>query len=363
MISTQTLQHHLSTRSFRLGLGVVGLVYVLVFILLWLNGSAITSQRESRLASETVTIVWEKESIPFGPPAPHETTTAEPEKHEDISAHEEVASAAAALKRAPIDGLYVDTMDGRLPKIRDTDKLSPFNAYRRPFTAPKPGMPIISIGIINFGLSEISSKDMLSNISPEVSVVLSPYSMNPEYWMGEARNTGHEVWMELPVETDLYPRDDPGPQTLIIGGLEKINLKKLYWTLSRAQGYAGVTTPYQPTFMKSSVDAKFITGTIYDLGLGFIDGDTDPSETPRTVSIEKNAPYAHANVWIDEPATPEHIAASFRQLEILAHKNGYATGFISSTPAGMEALQTWVDGLSQKGIAIAPLSAAAQKVK
>jgi polysaccharide deacetylase 2 family uncharacterized protein YibQ len=363
-----TLQQDVSMKAFGLGIGVVALAYALLLGYLWFKGPETLDRRAEKLASQTVLIEREEYHEMFGPPAPETTpeptieTPAETHSNPVLTMAPVTESDEASLVRAPIEGLYEDTLNGRLPIIRSMDKLTPFEAYRRPFT-PVAGKPTVSVVVMDIGISDTASKAVMSEISPDVSVIVSPYATETDFWISEARIKGHEVWLKLPVEPELYPMDDSGPQTLLVNALEKQNYNKLVWAMTRGTGYAGFVTGGESSFMKSANDVRPVIAEIYKRGLGFVDGDTKPSEIPASMATGLNAPYASNDVWIDVPATPEHISASLRQLEVLSQGQGSAIGFIHSTPTGLKMLQTWIDGLPQKGIVLAPLSAQTQKVK
>lgn len=370
------LQHKISGRTFGAGLGMIAIIYAGLFGFLFLKAPETLVKRSEQLASQTVMI--QREALPEQPAVTDEETHAEDltvEDHnaetplaeppvpaqdavEDVHAAETVTPEddKGALVQAPIAGLYVETTDGRLPIIRVSDKMTPFQAYRRSFT-PVADKPIISIVVMDVGLSNTASQAVMSDLAQDVTVAVSPYSSSPEFWLNESRFRGHETWLKLPVEPDLYPLDDTGPQTLLINAVERQNLNKLNWAMARGSGYAGFVTGYQPAFMKSANDVRPIVHEIYSRGLGFVDGDTNPSSVPESIAAGLNGAYAHNDVWIDIPSTREHIAASLRQLEVNAQSNGRSIGFIHSTPMGLRMLQSWIDGLEQKGFVIAPLSA------
>ncbi|MBI2233779.1 MAG: divergent polysaccharide deacetylase family protein [Micavibrio aeruginosavorus] len=360
-----------SSRSFALGLAGGGAALLLLFAYLALNGAATIAARQEKLAAHTVII--ERTGALFGPfqPAqrpPEEAAPveealkappAEPGEAGVARPETPMAAEAITLPRAPVDGLYEDTVDGRLPVTRKSDKLTPFAAYRRPFT-PVPGKRIVSIVVMDLGISDTATKSAIANLAPDVSLVIDPYSTNPDFWSTEARNAGHEIWLKLPVESSLYPMDDTGPQTLMINALEKQNINKLNWVLSRTTGYAGVVTDEDPNYIKAANAARPVLNSLFARGLGFVDGDTTPEETPASIAAGLGAPYGHNDVWVDVPATTAHVAASLRQLEVLAEGNGQAVGFIHATPLSLEMLQRWISGLPDKNIVLAPLSAQAK---
>ena len=50
----------------------------------------------------------------------------------------------------------------------------------------------------------------------------------------------HEILLQIPMEPFDYPDNDPGPQTLLTSLPPEQNIDRLYWHLSRFQGYAGI---------------------------------------------------------------------------------------------------------------------------
>lgn len=285
----------------------------------------------------------------------------EPEPEPEPIAEPEPAAMIGALPPAPLDGLYVDTRDGRLPAVRDSDRLRPFDAYKRPFDQKAAtGRKRVSIVLVDFGLSEGLSRMALNDLPADITVAVSPYAPAAAMWVQDARAAGHEPWMVLPAESELYPTNDPGPQAVLIGAAEQQNLNRLYWTLSQAQGYAGIVSAYNPVFFRSAADMRPVLGDVFGRGLGFVDGDTTPTTPPASMALGYKAPYAHADLWIGRPdSTAESIGAALRRLEILADNNGHAIGFVQVTPPTIDLLKNWVDSLPRKGIVLAPLSVAA----
>lgn len=399
-----------SIRAFGYGMGAAGLLAGVAFGYLWLNGPETIKARQAKLATQTVVIerigtvaaeptpsaddhaatapddpapaiINPAEQHPVAdddtaqdttqdaptttPPPPAADTHAatpvnDPSIPTDIPSTISTDISTGALPRAPLEGLYQDGNDGRLPVIRNTDRMTPFNAYRRAFT-PVAGKSVVSIAVIDIGMSDAASKSALADLPADISMAINPYAMDPNHWVGAARSDGHEAWMILPVESDFYPLNDSGPQTLMINAAERQNLIKLMWAMSRAQGYAGFVTGESPAFMKSSDDVRPVMNDIYGRGLGFVDGDLSPADTAASMAAGMNSPYASASVWVDKPATSEHISASLRQLEVLAQSNSPAIGFVTASPLAIRMVKDWIATLDGKGIIIAPLSAQTAK--
>src|SRR4029079_18687189 len=56
-----------------------------------------------------------------------------------------------------------------------------------------------------------------------------------------ARADGHEVLLQIPLEPNNYPTENPGPHTLLTTLPPDENMKRLEWLMSRYTGYVGVT--------------------------------------------------------------------------------------------------------------------------
>lgn len=394
-------QSRFSVKAFSAGLGFVALIYAGVAGWTFVQGPHAIEMRAEKLASNTIKINRAKplmsgkvamKSEAYGPyqealaeppdtaaEAPHED---HPDQHAAPSHTEEPETPPAApvepvkpvtpqqdaqlsnLKKlssgmysAPVDGLYEDAKEGRLP-VKRSDGLTPFKAYKKPFAAATNSKPVISIAIMDMGLSAKATESAIQSLPGEVTLIVSPYAASPDMWVNEARTDGHEVWLSLPMESSSYPKSDPGPHTLLVGSAERENIQKLEWTMSRAVGYAGLVASYKPEFMASSNDARPILGEIYKRGIGFIDSSNMPGAIAESSALSMNAPYSNVDVWIDRPEdTKEIIRASLQQLEIIATEHGFAAGIIHPSAISYREIQSWIGTLDDKGFVLAPLSA------
>lgn len=337
------------TKAFINGLVVVALLYGLLALELRHLAPATLRQLQAKLPFASVVIESSVHGI-YGPPTPANLPTpahvAQPETTD-----------ATALPPAPIDGLYESSPKGRLPIIRKSDDVTPFKAYRRPFDRMAVKEPIVSITIMDMGISTSASQTALNEMPPDVSFDLSPYAVNADEFVAEARKKGHEIWLTLPMESDDYPRVDTGSDTLLIGMPEQQNSVKLAQALGSTIGYAGVITSHNPAFMRSLSDMKPVLNAIYDRGLGFIDSSVTPGAEAQALAMRRNSPYASVDVWLDMPATPDDIKKALSRLEQKAREHGSAVGVIRPLPVSFQEVSKWIAGLKDKGLVLAPLSA------
>ncbi len=375
-----------------LGMGAVLFIYAGLFLWATLKGPDAVKAREDKLISSTVVMervlpispslkpgtkiteteppVTQKEESPV---AVTEPITQEPTPTEPVKAAETVNTKPAepsttddaqlaglqkyanGMMVAPIDGLYVDTQQGRLP-VKRKDGLSAFQAYKTPVTLGG-NKPVISVAIADIGLSDKLSEKAIKSLPPEVSFIISPYATAIETWVKDSRETGHEVWLSLPMENDLYPRVDTGPHTLFVGVPERENIQKLEWVMGRTVGYVGLVANYRDVFSNAQNDVRPVLADIYKRGLAFVDSN-GAGGLAATMATSMKSPYTNINVWIDKPDnTPETIKASLNQLEVIARESGFAAGVISANGASFREVESWLATLENKGFVLAPLSA------
>jgi polysaccharide deacetylase 2 family uncharacterized protein YibQ len=364
-VSANWLKDSFSVKTFFNGLAVIILIYAVIIAWIVLNGDKVVSNQQNQLSSKTVLINRIK---PLPKPVETNESKKEPSGDKTLENLEKtylkpspeidgnIKKLESGLNVAPIEGLHKRNDDGLMPVIRK-DKLTAFHAYRAPFNKNLIDAPIISIGIMNLGLSDTATESAIKNMPDEVSLILSPYAKAAEFWINEARKKGHEIWFSLPVETEDYPLYDPGPHTLLVNAPERDNMKKLDWLMSRATGYVGFVTEREPTFMKAIQDMRPVINKIYNHGLAFVDGSKEPGMIPQSLAHGMNAPYATIDVWIDTKPSRGDIQKSLKELERVAKERGLAAGVISAYPLSFQEIQDWLESLSQKGFALAPLSA------
>lgn len=262
----------------------------------------------------------------------------------------------APLARAPLSGFHERTSAGSLPKIA-ADGRTPAQAYARPF-ADKTGAPKISLVVAGLGLKDRHTMAAIRELPPEVTLAFSPYEPKLQYYLDLAREAGHEVLIELPMEAYDYPNVDTGPQTLLTGKASANNLRRLEAVLGKAEGYFGLTN-YQGAKFATDVDAAApVFEAMQKRGLAFLhDGAAARSVLPQTAK-ELQLDFRVADRIVDTEPTADAIDRELLQLEALAIQNGHAVGVGYAYPVTIEQFRNWSQGLKAKGYQLAPVSAA-----
>jgi polysaccharide deacetylase 2 family uncharacterized protein YibQ len=257
------------------------------------------------------------------------------------------AFAGGPLPPAPIAGVSRRTADGILPVI-GPGGLSPARAYMRPFKAS--GRSRVSIIIGGLGLDPDLTRQALETLPPQVTLAFSPYAPNLQDWINKARERGHEVLLEVPMEPEDYPDNDPGPYTLRARAQPAETVKRLEWVLGRASGYFGVTNRMGERFVRSPEGMGAVMGALRNRGVVFIDSGIASGSGGAELR-------ASADHRLDPVLSPAAIDEALLRVEASALQKGQGLGIAQAYPLSLRQVASWAAQVEGRGYQLAPASA------
>ena len=163
------------------------------------------------------------------------------------------------------------------------------------------------------------------------------------------------------MEPPDYPRDDPGPHTLLTSLSGEDNLQRLQWVLGRTAGYVGAVSTTAGRLAAETGSLRPIFEDLKSRGLMFLDGRTENRGPAGSLAAEVGLPYAGGDSQIDREASARVIDGSLEALERRAQQTGFALGLARPYPVTLERLARWISTLERKQIALAPVSALANR--
>lgn len=283
----------------------------------------------------------------------------------DNNGHEKAPEQSEQKGKDNINDFYKESDDGFvLPVPRESDGKTPFGEFSQSSTNAVFGNKIAII-IADFGLSEQTSQKLLDTMAPSASVLLSPYSKDPQQWADKARAQGHEVWLYLPASSNEYSNDprNQGPFTVTPqDGINK-GITAFHRVLAKARGYAGIASPMDASFTMETPLWSAVFDDTFSRGLGFFQmhigavGSYDPI---LAVALKRGSPYVRANVLI-APKSLDELPSILENLEEIATSNGKAVAIIAPWPSLMPYVNKWAQGLEKnKNISLVSISTLGQ---
>ncbi len=272
---------------------------------------------------------------------------------------------AAAPDAGPLDQKFLEmSAHGAVPKIA-ADGVRPADAFAQPAKAlpGKPDAPRIAIIVSGLGVSDSGTADAIAKLPGAVTLGFMPYGSDLAALAGRARAHGHEVLLQVPMEPFDYPDNDPGPQTLLTSLTPQQNIDRLYWLMSRFQGYVGIAGAMGGRFTASESSFSPVLRETAKRGLIFVDDGANPRSLAGRIAGANNLPFAKADVTIDAVPTASEIDHALGRLEMAARERSIAVGISSGLPVAIDHIAKWAKTLADHGIQLVPITAVALKPK
>ena len=262
---------------------------------------------------------------------------------------------ALELRSHPDPSLIESNAFGPLPIIGKGGR-KPWQVYSRPFdqTDTRPRVAIVFVGL---GVSAIATKTVLKKIPRPISLTFAPYSRGLKDWISASRAAGHEVLVDLPMEPFEYPKNDPGPYTLLTTLPEDQNNYRLHWVLSRLTGYVGVSTFMGSKFTTKPAKLRPVIKELKTRGLMLLDVRENPLSSAASIAERLKTPSVARDYVIDDTLTQKGIRARLMQTEQLATSRGYAVAIARPYPLSIIEIKRWTDQVEDRGLALAPITA------
>jgi hypothetical protein len=269
---------------------------------------------------------------------------------------------APALMSGVDERLLEKSRYGMIPVV--SDGLKPFTLYAAEADRVRAAtMPVVSIVVAGLGVGAAKTTEAIMKLPPAVTLAFTPYGSDPSKLAERARAQRHEILLQIPMEPFDYPDNDPGPQTLLTTLAPEANLDRMYWHLSRFQGYAGIANFMGGRFIVSDAVMQPIIREAAKRGLGYLDDGSAPRSAAPALAAAQAMPFAKADFAIDAVPTAAEIDRALARLENLAKERGIAVGIASALPISIERIGVWIKTLESRGIMLVPLTTAMLKSK
>ena len=259
--------------------------------------------------------------------------------------------------------LLETTRHGLIPKI-GVDGTRPSDAYATPrANVDTTDAPRIAIVVTGLGVGVKLTDAAISKLPAAVTFAFVPYGAELEPLAAKARDAGHELLLQVPMEPFDYPDNDPGPQTLLTSLPPEQNIDRLYWVMSRMRGYVGIANYLGARLTATEASFAPVLRETAKRGLVYFDDAASARSVAAQVAGANNMAFAKADVTLDAVPTAAEIAKALTRLEGMARSNGVAVGVASALPITLERIAQWTKTAKGRGFILVPISIAAVRSK
>jgi polysaccharide deacetylase 2 family uncharacterized protein YibQ len=266
------------------------------------------------------------------------------------------ASLAQDLRTAhlPDRALIEQSEMGPLP-IRSVDGRRPVDVYARPWSGTRGARVVIVIG--GLGLSQTGTQYAIQKLPGTVTLAFAPQGNSLDRWMRDARQTGHELLMQVPFEPYDYPNVNPGRNTLTVEASAAENLRSLHWALSRITNYTGIMNYMGARFVADESAMDPVMKDLARRGLLYLDDGTSARSVAPQLALKDGVPFAEGDLTIDTSRDRGDILKKLDQLEATARAKGFAIGTGSAFQVTVDTVADWINEAVKRGVEIVPVTA------
>ncbi|MER8826079.1 divergent polysaccharide deacetylase family protein [Mesorhizobium sp. M0938] len=245
---------------------------------------------------------------------------------------------------------------GPLP-VRAADGRRPFDVYARPWSGARGARVAIVIG--GLAVSQTGTQAAIAKLPAEVTLGFAPQGNSIGRWMQAARQRGHEIVMQVPLEPFDYPNVNPGRNTLTVAATPDENLKNLHWALSRTTNYTGVMNYMGARFSADAAAMGPLMAELGKRGLAYVDDGSSARSIAPDLALKDGVPFVAGDTSIDAVRDRGAILKKLDELEATARARGFAVGIGSAFDLTVDTVSAWVIEAKKRGIEIVPISAVA----
>jgi len=214
----------------------------------------------------------------------------------------------------------------------------------------------IAIVLRGLGVKDELTARAIREMPRQVAMGFVPYGESLKTGTQQARDRRHDVLLQVPLEPEGYPENNPGPHTLLTSLSIDENLERLDWLLDRFDGIKGVTNYLGDKFASSPGAFAPMLMELKARGLIYVDDQKAANATTRQLARQVSLAYSVADVVIDKSREPQDITAQLEDLEAKAKANGSAIAVGHAHDATLDALRDWLGSLNDKGLVLVPIT-------
>jgi hypothetical protein len=158
-----------------------------------------------------------------------------------------------------------------------------------------------------------------------------------------------------------YPDNDPGPQSLLTSLDAGQNIDRLYWAMSRFQGYVGIENYMGARFTSSEAALSPVLREIGKRGLIYVDDGSSQRSVAGQIAGANGLGFAKADLNLDMLPTGADVERALGRLETIARERGVVVGVVGVLPAAVDRIAAWAKNAEARGVLLVPISAVVRR--
>jgi polysaccharide deacetylase 2 family uncharacterized protein YibQ len=224
----------------------------------------------------------------------------------------------------------------------------------RPTATPRPAPPEGARGRLAILLDDAGQRMELvaaaAGLPPEIGVAVLPFLPYSTQTAVELHDSGHEVWLHLPMEA--VGDSDPGPGALMVGMASQELRDGVFMAINNVPHVVGVNNHMGS---KATANLRMMTSIMQDLAsmdLAFLDSRTTVDTVAEEAARAQGVKTGRRHVFLDNERTDDAIRSQLDEAVYRARMEGeiIAIGHLNETTIAVLAEE--IPGLAARGVVL-----------
>jgi polysaccharide deacetylase 2 family uncharacterized protein YibQ len=254
--------------------------------------------------------------------------------------------------------LVEHTKYGNIPQVSSSGKKA-LQEY-----AAKPTDLVEGKTKVVFIFSDLGRNEaILEKTPPSITLSYLPFSPELKDKISLARKKGHEILINIPMESADYPTTDSGPNTLLTGLPKEYNIDRVHWAMAQGHEFIGLMNLQGSLFLSSPQDLHPVLDEIAKRGLLFVESEASFRSQVSESAKTSHLPHVKSHFVLSESLTPAELHATLIRAEQMAKDGELIIIVAHASPLTTPLLLTWIRKAQEQNYVFLPVSQVAMMEK
>ncbi|MDX2263514.1 MAG: divergent polysaccharide deacetylase family protein [Hyphomicrobiales bacterium] len=250
----------------------------------------------------------------------------------------------------------VATAGSEVRNAAETSVLFAANAVAPAAALRREGACKVGLIVRDLGEDERETYSAINSLKPAVSLAFTPHGRDVKGWAMRALQTGHEVFLGVPMEPSA-PSAEPAPPNMLLASLSTDeNMKRLDAVLSLVDGHSGVINIMGGKLAQTPEAVKPFMLALKRRGLAYVDDGAAAHPYAILLAAQLDVRYRIADAKIGAMPSPAAIQRELAAVEEMACKKGDALAIANADAETLRQIVIWSAGLEARNVSLVPAS-------
>ena len=207
----------------------------------------------------------------------------------------------------------------------------------------QPNFKKVALVISNLGMDTVSASKISKIFPSEVSLSITPYTLKQHDVLVDARTSGHETYVDLPLASKDFMNEDTGPLAINFNLSSDIIQERFNKIIDKPAPFGGLIIGNGTFYDITNPVLQNLFSEIKDRGLLIIDAVS--GEGLQNLKIDGLA-RRKADILIERDMTKEQIEEQLKKAEMIAFDKGQVLIVSDAKPFIIMALYKWIQTFS-----------------